>query len=115
MIKRHRSLALLLLAMIGPALWAAYLFVVYGAQTLECLRFVAPGDGQPLTIVTLGSAAIVLGLLTLAAWRSKQRGSDKEVAGFTSAMSCELIILAAIGVVWIALASVFIPLCAPAN
>jgi hypothetical protein len=115
MTKRTRSLALLLFAMVGPALWAAYLFVVYGAQTLACPPFMAPMGGTSLTIATLVSAAIVLCLLALAAWRSKRRDGNEQGARFTFAMSYELIALAAIGVAWIAIAAALIPLCAPAD
>jgi hypothetical protein len=114
MTKRTRSLALLLFAMIGPALWAAYLFLVYAAQTLACLPPFGLAGGRLVAIATFVSAAIVLGILALAAWRAKRRGGD-DAATFTFAMSYELIALAAIGMVWIALATALIPLCAPTN
>jgi hypothetical protein len=116
MASESRSVRKFLLCVAGPTLWAIYLFTLYGASTLVCGRPADPaGDPFP-TITALATALAMAGLLALmgqSSWRRKRGGEEggTEASSFLARASVTLAALAALAVIWLALAAAIVPPC----
>jgi hypothetical protein len=100
-----------LLLLAPPALWAAYFFLIYGAQTLACMS-PAAANGAHFGLLAALTAALLAGLTLLAVSQWKQNGrSASGSSRFIAIVTLELILLAMIATVWVAM-TFPIPLCA---
>lgn len=92
------------LSLSGPTIWAAHFLLVYGAESLLCLRFAAPALHQALVLGATVLALAAIGLFEIAGSRAGwMRGSSL------------LSILSGVAVLWSGLVGFMLPSCvAPA-
>ena len=109
--KPVRPLHDVLRLLVAPLIWFAHLTVVYGAETLICLK-AQPSGTAMIWAVGLATAAALIGLAAYAASTLRNRHSDD--GRFLSAVSLVLALLSSFGVLLTTLPPVFLPACASA-
>jgi hypothetical protein len=112
---RVQPLSAMLQMLTGPVIWFAHFVLLYGAEALICTPPLArPGAMTSITVAAtlaaLGALAIFVAILMR---RPAAAGSrDHGDVGFLRAASLLLALLSAIAVVWVALPTAILPVCA---
>jgi hypothetical protein len=113
---RSRPLSDFIQILTGPVIWFAHFIVLYGAEALIC----TPPFEQPSTMMwisaasTLGAIGALGAFATFAVRRPSDTSRTRSAATFLRAASLLLALLSAIAVIWVALPTLVLPVCAPA-
>jgi hypothetical protein len=110
----------LLMSWVGPAIWAAHFFVMYGSEALICTR-VAPGvrDALFATVAISATALAVAGLVAFVVRRHAGTGSGARAGhgaddlAFSRWLSIGLALLSVLAVIWVALPALLAAPCQP--
>lgn len=107
---RARWITELALPLIGPVIWSAHLFVLYGAEALLCS---APEPSQPILsfVATAATAVAVILLLGLMLWQLQREVRHVPTGPFLREVSIVLAGLALLGVLWTALPATLVSAC----
>jgi peptidoglycan biosynthesis protein MviN/MurJ (putative lipid II flippase) len=108
-----------LLSLVGPVVWAAHFFVIYGAEALVCTgaEQAAIQNRGFLSVAALATAIALAALGGFALWqlragrRGYHEGSDE--TAFLRITSLALAVLSMMAVIWVALPVTMIGACAP--
>jgi hypothetical protein len=111
---RVQPLSAMLQMLTGPVIWFAHFVLLYGAEALICTPPLArPGAMTWFTIAATLAALAALGMFAAMAMRRPAAGSrDHSDVGFLRAASLLLALLSAIAMVWVALPTAILPVCA---
>lgn len=114
--RTHWELRDLLYVLIGPGIWAAHFFALYGLEAIACTLPATPPDGslyvRIIGGVLTGIAAAALLWLTAWSWLTGQPAEEAGVgATFLRHITPLLAALALLAVLWAALALVLLPVC----
>jgi hypothetical protein len=115
-----RSMGDLLVCFLGPTVWAAHFFLMYGAETLVCSRTVTAAHNFDFSMVAIFATAIAVASLTgLIVRQTVRRAANRQpnvafdpASSFLRETSIMLAVLAMLGVLWVALPAILVPGCA---
>jgi hypothetical protein len=115
---KARSIADLLLCLVGPAVWTTHFMVMYGANALICAGTGASqGAGLFRTMAAVATIVGLLGLAGFVAWclsvhRSGLRApTGDEQTKFAHQVSILLAALSMLGMAWVALPAMLLAPC----
>lgn len=116
---KTESISELLLCFAGPMVWAAHLFVMYGAEALICTGPVATSDKSYFQPVAIAATVLALvSLLCFLTWQwawNRCDDPERDVGDglwFLRRTSMALAALTMLGVLWTALPMALLPVCA---
>jgi hypothetical protein len=92
MTTKAQPLGKFLLAMLGPTVWAAHFFVVYGVEAAVCTRAASPAVTMRW-IVAAATTAAVAGLAAVLMLRFRGPPGEPEDLGFLRKVSVYLALL----------------------
>jgi hypothetical protein len=111
---RAQPLSAMLQMLAGPVIWFAQFVVLYGAEALICTPPLESSGA--MTSVTIAATVAALGALGIFAAMIMRRPAaasrDHGDAGFLRTASLLLALLSAIAVIWVALPTAILPVCA---
>lgn len=108
----RRPLADFLLCLVGPIVWAAHLFLLYGGETLICLGPPVTGNRIFLIFAMILSVSAVVGLAVFAGWRARQMRQSLPDDAFLDRISLFLAGLSALGILGAGYGAAALPACA---
>jgi hypothetical protein len=96
--------------MIGPAIWAGHLFLLYAAETLICLS--SPSQGTML-VTTMTLTGVALCALAAAAYahRARAKTLPADERDFVPLVTMTLAGISAIAVIWTAVPGLALRVC----
>jgi len=110
---KARPISDFLWIMIGPAIWAAHLFLLYAAETLICISASPSQRIMLVTTATLTGGALCA--LAAAAYANRPRAKTLAAAfgerNFEPFLSMTLAGMSAIAVIWTALPALALRVC----
>jgi hypothetical protein len=114
-----RPIGDLLVCCLGPAVWAAHLFVMYAAETLVCTGAWAGARDLHFLLIAAGATAVALAMLLGLIVRRigfaaahRQAGLPVDASSsFLHDASLMLALLAMLGVLWVALPAALVTGC----
>jgi hypothetical protein len=107
---RAQPLSAMLQMLTGPVIWFAHFVVLYGAEALICTPPLAsPGAMTSITIAATLAALVALAILMRRPATASRNHSD---AGLLRSAGLLLALLSAIAVIWVALPTAILPVCA---
>jgi hypothetical protein len=111
---RAQPLSAMLQMLTGPVIWFTHFVVLYGAEALICTPPLASlGAMASVTIAATLAALVVLGIFAATVMRRPAAASPKHSdATFLRMASASLALLSAIAVIWVALPTAILPVCA---
>lgn len=104
------SMRPLLIALMGPAIWAAHFLLMYAAQTVACTVSAASSQGLAVAWMAL-SAIAAAALVTILGYQGKAAlmARPEDASGrFLRHLQIVLAALSLIGVVWLTLAAILL-------
>jgi hypothetical protein len=113
---RSRPISDFLQILAGPAIWFAHFTLLYGAEALICTPPFAP----PSMMIWISVAATLAALGALGVFaaytvrRTAEAARSHSDAAFLRVGSLLLALLSAIAMIWVALPTAILPVCAPA-
>jgi bacteriorhodopsin len=111
---RAQPLSAMLQMLAGPVIWFAHFVVLYGAEALICTPpLESSGAMTSVTIAATVAALVALGIFAAIVMRQFTAASRNHTdAGFLRVASLFLALLSAIAVIWVALPTAILPVCA---
>lgn len=112
---RVQPLSALLQMLTAPVIWFAHFVVLYGTEALVCTPSLAnPGAMTWITIVATLAALGALGAFAVHLMRNPARTVPADgAATLLHVASLLLALLSALAVIWVALPTMILPVCAP--
>jgi hypothetical protein len=111
MTSETRPVTDLLVAFVGPIVWAGHFFAVYLTEALVCP---SQGWGPQATVRSIGAALTALALAVLFAFAIRQRGKDPAARDSAALFfALPLTILSVLAILWTSVPLFLLPACAP--
>lgn len=112
-----RPLSDFLRVLIAPAIWFAHLVVIYGAEALICTGSTISSGRAMVWTVAVATAAALIGLIGSAAGLGRPLfhlagRTDRSGSGFLPVAAKTLSLLSMLGVIWTALPTTLLSVCA---
>lgn len=100
-------LTVVLLMLGAPVLWIGYFLVLYAYVALGCaLRW-------PQPVILAGTVALGMVALLAEVWIARASLGWRDEAAFTAQVALVLAVLAAVATLWVTVATLITPFCAP--
>ncbi len=110
MISTAQPLSGLLLTLLGPIVWAAHFFAVYGLEAVVCTRAPSPVLTMRMT-VAVATAAAVASLGAFLFQRLRKPPNDSEAGAFLRTVSVLLALISIGALVGVAASALYLPAC----
>ena len=110
MTSKVQPLSGLLLALLGPIVWAVHFFVVYGLEAVLCTRASSPVFAMQM-IVAAATAAAVASLGAFLIQRFRKPPNDNEAGAFLRTVSIFLALISIGALVGVAASAVHLSAC----
>jgi len=110
MTARARPLGDFLACLLGPMIWAAHFFIVYGAETVACLTN-SPTNAMQWTMIVTTVMALAAVTLTIMRHPRNVHAADDTTQGFLRILAVSLAVLSAAAIVATALSAFRLPMC----
>jgi hypothetical protein len=106
------SIGELTVPLTGPAVWAAHLFTLYGAEALLC-SMPTPSVAMLWFAAMAATAIAAILLLGFMLWQARRKNRHAATRFFLRELSLVLAGLALLGVLWTSLPAASVPACTP--